>query len=213
MTAKLHQPTGDFKLATFGLGCFWGSESAFGVIPGVVATRVGYCGGQKQGPTYRAIGDHTEAVQVKYDPSQLSYETLLGVFWANHDPTYRYKPQYKSAIFYHDDTQKKAAEASLEAERSKHQRKIETDIQPVGVYTDAEDYHQKYNLKLRDAIFSSLGLKSNKTVIDSFVAAKLNGFVAGYGKMSDIKGQEWGLPDEMTRAVKSEHARGDRGAC
>jgi peptide-methionine (S)-S-oxide reductase len=144
------------KIATFGAGCFWGVEAAYRQIPGVLSTRVGYLGGTMDNPTYRDVCSgrtgHAEVVEVKYDPARLTYDDLLTVFWENHDPTTlnRQGPdvgeQYRSAIFYHDDEQKAAAEASKEErDRSgKYRRPIVTEITPASTFYEAEDYHQQY---------------------------------------------------------------------
>src|SRR6266581_5202320 len=139
------------KTATFGAGCFWGVEAAYRQIPGVLSTRVGYLGGTMQNPTYRDVctgrTGHAEVVEVTYDPSRLTYDDLLTVFWENHDPTTlnRQGPdvgeQYRSAIFYHDDEQKTAAEAS-KAERDRngrYRRPIVTEIMPASTFYEAED--------------------------------------------------------------------------
>ena len=144
------------KIATFGAGCFWGVEAAYRQIPGVLSTRVGYLGGTMENPTYRDVCSgrtgHAEVVEVKYDPSRVTYDDLLTVFWENHDPTTlnRQGPdvgeQYRSGIFYHDDQQKAAAEASKEErDRSgKYRRPIVTEITPASAFYEAEDYHQQY---------------------------------------------------------------------
>lgn len=144
------------KIATFGAGCFWGVEAAYRQIPGVLSTRVGYLGGTMENPTYRDVCSgrtgHAEVVEVTYDPARLTYDDLLTVFWENHDPTTlnRQGPdvgeQYRSAIFYHDDEQKRAAESSkLEREKSgKYRRPIVTEITPASAFYEAEDYHQQY---------------------------------------------------------------------
>ncbi len=142
--------------ATFGAGCFWGVEAAFRRTPGVTATTVGYTGGTTASPTYREVCNgrtgHAEAVQVEFDPAQVSYEELLQVFWENHNPTQlnRQGPdvgsQYRSAIFYHTPEQKAAAEQSkqhLEAS-GRFKKPIVTEIVPAAAYTEAEDYHQRY---------------------------------------------------------------------
>jgi peptide-methionine (S)-S-oxide reductase len=142
--------------ATFGAGCFWGVEAAYRQIPGVLSTSVGYLGGTMQNPTYRDVctgrTGHAEVVQVTYDPSRVTYDDLLTVFWENHDPTTmnRQGPdvgtQYRSAIFYHDEAQKAAAESSKEErDRSgRYRRPIVTEITPATDYYEAEDYHQQY---------------------------------------------------------------------
>lgn len=81
------------KKATFAMGCFWGCDSLYGATKGVIRTRVGYCGGTKTIPTYRNIGDYTESIEVDYDPNEIKYETLLNIFWSNHDPTAKMKKQ------------------------------------------------------------------------------------------------------------------------
>jgi peptide-methionine (S)-S-oxide reductase len=146
----------DKKIATFGAGCFWGVEAAYRQVPGVLSTRVGYLGGTMENPTYRDVCSgrtgHAEVVEVTYDPSRLTYDDLLTVFWENHDPTTlnRQGPdvgvQYRSAIFFHDDEQKKAAEASREErdKSGKYRRPIVTEITPASTFYEAEDYHQQY---------------------------------------------------------------------
>ncbi len=142
--------------ATFGAGCFWGVEAEFRQVPGVTATAVGYAGGTTEDPDYRAVCSHrtghAEVVEVDYDPSRVSYEQLLDVFWANHNPTTKNRQgfdigdQYRSVIFVHDDEQKAAALASREAlEKSgKWRRSIVTEIEPAPRFWMAEDYHQQY---------------------------------------------------------------------
>ncbi len=142
--------------ATFAAGCFWGVEAAFRRVKGVEATSVGYTGGHEEQPTYKQVCSgttgHAEAVEVVYDPEKVSYEDLLDVFWKNHDPTQvnRQGPdigdQYRSAIFYHDEAQQKAAEESKAAieESGKHSKPIATQIEPAKTFWRAEDYHQQY---------------------------------------------------------------------
>lgn len=147
------------KLATFGAGCFWGVEETFRTLPGVVSTRVGYTGGQMENPTYEMVCSdttgHAEAVEVTYDPSQVSYEDLLKIFWENHNPTTPnqqgpdFGTQYRSVIFAHDDVQKSAAEQSLkEVDASgRWKRPVVTQIVPAVTFYPAEAYHQQYLLK------------------------------------------------------------------
>lgn len=145
--------------ATFGAGCFWGVEEAFRQVEGVVDTAVGYAGGRTEQPSYEQVCSgrtgHAEVVRVAYDPQRVSYEKLLDVFWANHDPTQlnRQGPdvgeQYRSVIFAHDDEQAAAAEASkrqLEAS-GRYKRPIATAIEPAPPFWMAEDYHQQYLAK------------------------------------------------------------------
>jgi hypothetical protein len=102
-----------FETASFGLGWFWGIESQFGMIEGVIRTRVGYAGGEMEEPSYGKMGDHTETVQVDFDPGRITYAQLLEIFWASHRPTSRnWSRQYMNAIFYHDDEQRRLAMVS-----------------------------------------------------------------------------------------------------
>ena len=142
--------------ATFGAGCFWGVEATFRQIPGVTSTAVGYMGGALKNPTYKDVctdrTGHAEAVQVEYDPSKVSYEELLRVFWANHDPTQlnRQGPdvgtQYRTVIFFHNPEQEAAAKASKEKLQASghYKRPIVTAIVPADEFWRAEEYHQQY---------------------------------------------------------------------
>src|SRR5207245_7682323 len=131
-------------------------EEFFRQLDGVVSTAVGYPGGHLPNPTYQDVCSdatgHAEAVQVKYDPSRISYDALLEVFWENHDPTQRnrqgpdFGTQYRSAIFYHDREQEAAARASKERleHSGAHRRPLVTEIVPAQTFYQAEDYHQQY---------------------------------------------------------------------
>lgn len=147
------------EIATFAAGCFWGVEDAFLSVPGVVATRVGYCGGHTESPTYQDVCQHgtghAEAVEVTFDPLSVSYRELLAVFWECHDPTQlnRQGPdigdQYRSAIFYHSEEQRQSALESRALLENNHtfRRAIVTQIVPAAVFWEAEAYHQKYHQK------------------------------------------------------------------
>ncbi len=142
--------------ATLGAGCFWGVEAAFRKIEGVASTTVGYAGGSFKDPTYKDVCSgktgHAEVVQVEYDPSKVSYEELLRVFWNIHDPTTlnRQGPdigtQYRSAVFFHNPEQEAAATASKQKLQSsgRYQKSIVTEITPASEFYRAEDYHQQY---------------------------------------------------------------------
>ena len=152
-TAK---PAATTQKAIFGAGCFWGVEAAFRQIKGVKATAVGYLGGTLKNPTYEDVcyrkTGHAEVVEVEYDPSEVSYDALLEVFWANHDPTTmnRQGPdigdQYRSAIFTSSDEQAEAAQKSKAANDAsgRYRRPIVTEITPASQFYKAEDYHQQY---------------------------------------------------------------------
>ena len=145
--------------ATFGSGCFWCSEDVFRKAKGVKSTAVGYMGGSLENPTYEQVctdrTGHAEVVQVEYDPSEVSYEELLRIFWASHDPTTlnRQGPdvgrQYRSAVFAHDKEQERAAKAMKEALQGKLGKKntVVTEIVPASEFWKAEEYHQQYYAK------------------------------------------------------------------
>jgi peptide-methionine (S)-S-oxide reductase len=144
------------KLATFGAGCFWGVETAFRRIPGVIDVAVGYTGGTLEDPSYQDVctgrTGHAEAVLVDFDPAKVSYQQLLDVFWSSHDPTQlnRQGPdvgtQYRSVIFYHDEEQLAQAEQSKTKLESsgRFRRPIATQIVPAAPFYRAEEYHQRY---------------------------------------------------------------------
>src|SRR5204862_1121216 len=143
------------KKATFGAGCFWGVEAAFRQVDGVTGTRVGYAGGTLENPTYEDVCSHTtghaEVVEVTYDPDQVAYEDLLGVFWHKHDPTQLNRQgwdigdNYRSVIFFHDDEQHETAErskAALDAS-GRYRKPIVTHVKPAQNIYRSEGYHQR----------------------------------------------------------------------
>src|SRR3954454_4321215 len=153
---------GGFEEIVFGLGCFWGAERVFWQTPGVYVTEVGYAGGFTPNPSYEEVCSgrtgHTEAVRVVFDPSKVSVEALLKVFWEAHDPTQGMRQgndagtQYRSAIYPTTDAQRQAAEASREAYGKRlagaGYKTITTEIVPAGEFYPAEDYHQQYLAKV-----------------------------------------------------------------
>jgi peptide-methionine (S)-S-oxide reductase len=140
--------------ATFAAGCFWSVELAFQRVPGVTKTAVGYTGGKTVNPTYSEVSSgttgHTEAVQLEYDPAEVSYKQLLDVFWKKHDPTQVNRQgndvgsQYRSGIYFHTPEQKEEAIASLKEYESHLGKKIATEILPAAPFYMAEEYHQQY---------------------------------------------------------------------
>ncbi|MFQ5508485.1 MAG: peptide-methionine (S)-S-oxide reductase MsrA [Leptospirillia bacterium] len=144
------------ETATFGAGCFWGVQSNFDALPGVLSTRVGYAGGKKTEPTYQEVctgnTGHAEVVEVVFDPDVISYEGLLGVFFTIHNPTQlnRQGPdtgtQYRTAIFFHSPEQEQSAREAVERETAngRHTGPIVTEITAATTFWPAEDYHQKY---------------------------------------------------------------------
>ncbi len=142
------------EIATFGAGCFWGVEWVLRQVPGVLEAVSGYSGGHTEDPTYREVCSHTtghaEVVRVTFDRDRVTYEQLLEVFWAMHDPTQvdgqgpDIGDQYRSVIFTHSDEQREAAVASRERAQARLGRPIATEIEPAGPFYPAEDYHQRY---------------------------------------------------------------------
>lgn len=143
--------------ATFAGGCFWCMEHPFDEIEGVISTTSGYNGGHKKNPSYEEVSagrtGHAESVQVVYDPAKVSYERLLAVFWRNIDPLVANRQfcdvgnQYRSAIFYHDESQRRLAEESKQRLEKERGWKIVTEIVPAGEFFPAEEYHQDYYRK------------------------------------------------------------------
>jgi len=152
------QPSGLAK-ATFAAGCFWCTEEAMDKVPGVISTTSGYMGGSRKNPTYQEVSSgatgHTEVLQVVYDPTKVSYERLLEQFWVNHDPTVKDRQfcdigsSYRPSIFWHDEEQKRLAEASKARwDKAKpFKQPIVTPIVKATEFWPAEDYHQDYYLK------------------------------------------------------------------
>lgn len=148
-----------FQKATFAGGCFWCMQPPFDKLEGVISTTVGYAGGKEENPTYEQVSagitGHVEAFQVIYDPSRISYSQLLEVFWRNINPTQSdgqfvdIGRQYRTVIFYHDEEQKRLAEASREdlANSWKYGGEIVTEIVPATAFYPAEEYHQDYYTK------------------------------------------------------------------
>lgn len=143
--------------ASFAAGCFWGVEETFRCLKGVISTSVGYMGGEFENPTYEDVctgrTGHAETVEVVYDPSIISYDELLTVFWKNHDPTTQDRQgpdigsQYRSVIFYHSEEQKNLANQSKKEIQNSFNREVVTQIVPATEFYMAEDYHQQYLAK------------------------------------------------------------------
>ncbi len=145
--------------ATFAGGCFWCMEPPFDKLDGVLSTISGYTDGEKLNPSYKEVSagrtGHTEAVQIKYDASKISYQELLSVFWKNIDPTTKDRQfcdngsQYRSGIYYHDTAQQTAAEASLKSlqQNKPFKQAIVTELKAASTFYPAEDYHQNYYQK------------------------------------------------------------------
>ncbi len=148
-----------YEIATFAGGCFWCMQPPFDYAKGVVSTVVGYTGGKEKNPTYSEVSNrqtgHRESVQVTFDPAQISYDQLLDIFWKSFNPTQAdgqfadIGPQYRAAIFFHNEEQKRIAEQSKErlGKSGKFKKPIVTEILPASTFWPAEEHHQKYYLK------------------------------------------------------------------
>jgi len=155
--------------ATFGAGCFWCVEAVFERLPGVQSVVAGYAGGTTPNPTYEQVctdtTGHAEVAQITFDPSKISYEKLLEVFWKAHDPTTLNRQgsdvgtQYRSVIFYHDEKQKIAAEKSKQEAQKSFSDQIVTEIKPLTAFYKAENYHQDYFNKNPNAPYCRLVIK------------------------------------------------------
>ncbi|ALS77572.1 MULTISPECIES: peptide-methionine (S)-S-oxide reductase MsrA [Planococcus] len=187
----IHQNDQRLELATFGMGCFWGPEARFGSMPGVVRTCVGFTGGTTPTPTYRQMGDHTETVHISFDPRVISYEAILREFWQNHYPNRdNYKGrQYISLVHYHTEQQRKTIENIRKEMETQLREPIETEIAPFGEFTLAEERHQKYYLKRYPKALEQLAelFPEKELLTDSTFAARLNGFVKGYGTKDSVR--------------------------
>ena len=175
----------------------------------MVRTRVGYAGGSKEGPTYHNLGNHTETVQVDYDPTKVSYEELLSVFWEAHNPTYRApSQQYISIIFTHSEEQRELAEASKAQEAAGRRGEIVTEITTYSNFYLAENYHQKYVLRQRDTIMADFErmYPDDNDFIDSTAAARVNGYVAGLGTLDSLQKEldSFGLTESAEEALLRE---------
>jgi len=149
--------SGQLERATFAAGCFWGVEVEFRNTPGVRDAQVGYVGGQTENPTYKEVcggrTGHAEAVEVTFDPSEVSYDELVDSFWRLHDPTqvnrqgWDMGTQYRSAIFFHSPEQERTAQESMERAQERFRKPIATQIVPAVTFWRAEEYHQQYLVK------------------------------------------------------------------
>lgn len=199
-TAAAHLPPLDLEApervetATFGMGCFWGPEAAWGARPGVVRTRVGYAGGTTENPTYRQLGNHTEVVQIDFDPERLAYEDVLRLFWEGHNPSRRRtKRQYRSLLLPATDAQEEAARASKKRHAEATGRPVRTDVERLSRFYMAEDYHQKYRLRRDELLreeFEGMFGGDDEALRESPAVARANGYAAGHG-----------MPEQLEREI------------
>ena len=156
----------------------------------MVRTRVGYSGGKAKDPTYYNIGDHSETIQLDYDPTKLTYKQLLDAFWANHNPCAQSgSRQYKSAVFCHNDAQKKLALKTRDGEAAKRKEALTTEIVPLTEFYLAEDYHQKHLLRQRSELLREFRAMypDAKRFLASTAAARVNGYLGGHGSEAALQ--------------------------
>jgi peptide-methionine (S)-S-oxide reductase len=165
-------------------------DARFGSIEGVTRTRVGYTGGTKKDPTYRNLRDHTEAVQIEFDPKQVPYRKLVDLFWSSHDPHDRSgSRQYMAAAFYHTEEQKRVILEAQARSSSGTTGKIFTQVLPASIFYPAEEYHQKYFLQGNRTLMKVLEehYPDRTDLLESTVAARLNGYLAGHMSFGEMR--------------------------
>jgi peptide-methionine (S)-S-oxide reductase len=188
-------------------------------MDGVVRTRVGYAGGTTDSPTYQNIGDHSETIQIEYDPDKITYEELLKVFWESHSSTVQpWSKQYRSIIFYHDDEQHRLAMETRRHKEAETGRKVFTEINPFSRFYLAEDYHQKYYLQQVRELMSGLHTiyPDFGDFVDSTVVARINGFLGGHGSLESLEERlfSFGLsPATSSRLVEITRKRLPAAGC
>jgi peptide-methionine (S)-S-oxide reductase len=174
-----------------GMGCFWSPEALFGHLPGVLRTRVGFAGGVHPSPTYRKLGDHTETVEIQYDPEIVPLESILTVFWSSHRPANinEYKgAQYKSLVLYRDESQHQVIQEMMKKLESSATGRPDTEVAPYTGFYPAEERHQKYYLKrYPHALEQLLTLyPQHDELVCSTLAARLNGIAKGFTNLSTV---------------------------
>jgi methionine-S-sulfoxide reductase len=179
-------------------------------MPGVVHTRVGYAGGTTDNPTYYSIGDHSETIQIDYDPDLITYSELLDVFWSSHNPSTRsFSRQYGSIIFFHNEQQQRLALDTEEREEAG--KSVYTEIVPFSKFFLAEDYHQKYYLRQVTELMGELRgrypLKEDFT--NSTVTARLNGYIGGFGTEDQLEQEleSFALSDQAKKYLRERVSR------
>jgi peptide-methionine (S)-S-oxide reductase len=157
---------------------------------------VGYAGGTLKNPTYHDLGDHSEAIQIDFDPDRITYSDLLTIFWKAHKPSSRtWSRQYRNVLLYHDEGQRAAAEKSREAIVAGKGRRVRTALEPLGRFYRAEGYHQKYRLRSRPDFLRDLTrfYPKAEALTDSTAAARLNGYLGGHGSWPQLQREIDGL--------------------
>ena len=185
--------------ATFAGGCFWCMEPPFDKLDGVISTTSGYMGGQKEEPTYKEVSaggtGHAEVVQILYDPSKVTYAELLEVFWRQINPTTPDRQfvdvgsQYRAAIFYHDEEQRRLAEETKVREEALQGKPVYTEIRPASEFYLAEGYHQKYYLRQESQLLHEYRViyPDEMDFINSTAVVRVNGYVGGHGTSAALE--------------------------
>ena len=184
----------------------------------MIRTRVGYAGGSKENPTYYSLGDHSETIQIDYDPTRISYQQLLGVFWSSHSPIYEPgSRQYMSVVFYHSEEQKRLAIDMKESEEARLGRDIFTEIVPFSEFYLAEAYHQKYYLRQEPAPMKDFSAiyPATEDFIASTAVAHVNGYAGGYGEPATLEKELsiLGLSEAGRKRLLEISARGLEKVC
>ncbi len=172
----------------------------------MIRTRVGYAGGTRANPTYHSLGDHSETLQIDYDPERISFEKLLELYWGEHDPTSRsWSSQYKAVVFYHDEEQKRLAEETRERLAAKLNRPIHTEVIPFSRFYPAEAYHQKYYLRQNKRLLKDLQryYPQDADLMNSTAAARVNGYLGRFGTADRLKAEvdRLGLSEDARREL------------
>ncbi|MBN1277976.1 MAG: peptide-methionine (S)-S-oxide reductase [Deltaproteobacteria bacterium] len=185
----------------------------------MVRTRVGYAGGTKYNPTYHQMGDHSETIEIDYDPDVITFKQLLDVFWDSHRADMPpWSRQYMSIIFFHNDAQERLAMESRDLEAARYRKRVFTEILPFTAFYTAEDYHQKYRLRSERFLmeeFSRLYF-NEEDFINSTAAARINGYLDGYGSFEELLEESPGFglsPEAGRKLVEIVKRRKGRIAC
>lgn len=197
------------QTVSLGMGCFWSPEALFGHLPGVIRTRVGYAGGTAKDPTYRRMGDHSETVEIDFSPDIIRIEELLEVFWEHHNPVnindYKGR-QYRSLVLYRDEKQWDAIQRVIRQRKEQGKGEPQTEAAPYSGFYLAEDRHQKYYLKRYPDAMEKLSAlyRDEKELVNSTLAARLNGLAKGYTNLERIRNEIARWPaslEERTRMI------------
>jgi len=169
---------------------------------------VGYAGGTTKNPRYQDLGDHSESIQIDFDPSRITYEELLDVFWKGHDPERgSWSRQYRAAIFYHTEGQRKSAEQTKARLAAETKGRIATALEPYSGFTLAEDYHQKHSLRAYPEVMREFSViyPDTKSLITATAVTRVNGYLGGYGSCDSLKTEveSFGLSERAKATLNS----------